>query len=76
MYAGKEVQRVNFELFQHFAIREMKRNQQNDVEAARKIGGKPGKHDVLEPCGKEDYKEKEWLALSNVADRPIKSKAK
>lgn len=49
----KRSQRVNFELFQHFAIREMKRNQQNDVEAARKIGGKPGKHDVLEPCGKE-----------------------
>ena len=76
VYAGKEVQRVNSEPSQHFAIREMKRSQQNDVKVARKIGGKPGEHDVLEPRGKDDYKEKEWLALSNVADRPSKSKAK
>ena len=59
VYAGKKVQRVNFELSQHFAIREMKRNQQNDEEIARKIGGKPGEHDVLEPRGKDNYKEKE-----------------
>ena len=37
----------------------MKRNQQNDEEIARKIGGKPGEHDVLEPRGKDNYKEKE-----------------
>ena len=59
VYAGKKVQRVNFELSQHFAISEMKRNQQNDEEIARKIGGKPGEHDVLEPRGKDNYKEKE-----------------
>ena len=59
VYAGKKVKRVTFELSQCFAIREMKRNQQNDVEIARKIGGKPGEHDVLEPHGKDNYKEKE-----------------
>lgn len=36
-------------------------NQQNDVliEVARKVGGKPGEHEVLEPMGKNYFKKRE-----------------